>query len=224
MKLVDQVHFILAQHHKDSDKSGWISGLNEKEVQLHPTRGGLRIGKHLNERQANQPFDEHLEWDRDGQYFHYLTKWMDALNHVSQVTGKSIYNQWALELAKVTHAAFTYTPATGGAKRMYWKMSIDLSRPLVDSMGQHDPLDGLITYQQLKATATLFPDTPTELNLEAEIADMLAICAGQKWATQDSLGIGGLLLDAYKLMQLINTHHLNETNRLLSLLDDIRLN
>ena len=28
---------------------------------------------------------------------------------------------------------------------MYWKLSIDLSRPLVASMGQHDPLDGLVT-------------------------------------------------------------------------------
>lgn len=38
---------------------------------------------------------------------------------------------------------------------MYWKMSIDLSSPLVPSMGQHDPLDGLITYLQLQATAPL---------------------------------------------------------------------
>jgi hypothetical protein len=41
--------------------------------------GGLRIGKPLKERGANEPIDESLEWDRDGQYFHYLTKWMHAL-------------------------------------------------------------------------------------------------------------------------------------------------
>ena len=36
---------------------------------------------------------------------------------------------------------------------MYWKMSIDLSRPLVASMGQHDPLDGFVTCAELDATA-----------------------------------------------------------------------
>ena len=43
--------------------------------------------------------------------------------------------------------------ATARRKRMYWKLSIDLSRPLVASMGQHDPLDGLVTCAQLEATA-----------------------------------------------------------------------
>ena len=41
------------------------------------------------------------------------------------------------------------------------------------------------------------------------------------WVTQDPLGISGLLTDAYKLVQLIDSHHLSETNKLLSLLDDI---
>jgi len=31
-------------------------------------------GKALNERGADEPVDEHLEWNRDGQYFHYLTR------------------------------------------------------------------------------------------------------------------------------------------------------
>jgi len=35
---------------------------------------------------------------------------------------------------------------------MYWKMSIDLSYPLVVSMGHQAPLDGFITYNQLQAT------------------------------------------------------------------------
>ena len=100
-------------------------------------------------------------------------------------------------------------------------MSIDLSRPLVDSMGQHDPLDGLITHQQLEATAKLFPETPSEPGLKAEIEDMAAMCAGGNWFTEDSLGIGGLLTDAYMLVQLIDTHHLHETARLESVLRDI---
>ncbi len=223
LKLVDQVHLMLGKHHRDSEHSGWLSGLDDEQARLHPTRGGLRIGKRLNERQANEAFDDRLEWDRDGQYFHYLTKWMHALNRVSQATGKSIYNQWALELARVVHAAFCYTPVTGGFKRMYWKMSIDLSRPQVESMGQHDPLDGLITYQQLEATAKGLAETAEELSLKTEIKDMVAMCTGGNWATEDPLGIGGLLTDAYRLVQLIDAHHLHETSRLESLLHDIEL-
>jgi hypothetical protein len=221
LALVDQVHLTLGKHHRDSEHCGWLTGLDEEQARLHPTRAGLRIGKHLNERQAAEAFDEQLEWDRDGQYFHYLTKWMHALNQVSQVTGKSIYNQWALELAKVAHAAFCYTPARGGGKRMYWKMSIDLSRPQVDSMGQHDPLDGLITCMQLAATAKSFPETPTELNLDTEIEELTAMCASGSWATEDPLGIGGLLIDAHTLVQLIAANQLHEMTRLESLLADI---
>ena len=223
LNLVDQVHRTLGRHRKDSVRSGWLSGLDEEQAQLHPTRGGLRIGKRLDERQPGEPVDESLEWNQDGQYFHYLTKWMHALNSVSRDTGIGIYNQWALELARVAHAAFTYTPSTGGTKRMYWKMSIDLSRPLVDSMGQHDPLDGLVTCLQLEATAKRFPETTAALSLTAVIEELLAMCAGRNWATEDSLGIGGLLTDAYKLVQLIDIHQLHETARLESLLRDIEL-
>lgn len=199
LNLVDQVHLTLGRHRKDSLRSGWLSGLDEEQAQQHPTRGGLRIGKQLDERQVGESVDEALEWDRDGQYFHYLTKWMHALNRVSEVTGKSIYKQWALELARAAHAAFTYTPARGETPRMYWKMSVDLSRPLISSMGQHDPLDGLITYRQLQATAKHFSDLPSAFNLDTEIAELHAMCAGHHWVTEDPSGIS----DAYKLVQLI---------------------
>ena len=53
--LVDQVHQILGHHRKDSTQSGWLSGLDEQQARLHPTRGGLRIGKRLNERQFDEP-------------------------------------------------------------------------------------------------------------------------------------------------------------------------
>jgi len=221
LELVDQVHQILGRHRKDSVHSGWISGLDEDQARQHPTAGGLRIGKRLDERQPGEPVNTELEWEQDGQYFHYLTKWMHALDCVSRDTGKGIYNRWALELARVAHTAFTYAPVTGGTKRMYWKMSIDLSRPLVDSMGQHDPLDGLITYQQLEATAMQFPETPPGFRLRTEIEAMDAMCQGQTWATEDALGIGGLLSDAYKLVQLTDIHYRNETTRLEALLRDI---
>jgi len=220
IKLVNQVHHTLG---KNRENDNWLSGLSDEEARLHPTLGGLRIGKSLNERQANEPFDDRLEWERDGQYFHYLTKWMHALNCLSRVTRNAIYNQWAMELAQVSHAAFTYTPDNSDVKKMFWKMSIDLSHPLVDSMGQHDPLDGLITYQELEASAKLFPETSKKISLKVEIEELIATCSGHNWATSDSLGMGGLLTDAYRLVQLIFSDQLHETSKLELLLRDIDL-
>jgi hypothetical protein len=218
LSLVDQVHNILGRHRKDDLRTGWISGLNEEEGKMHPTKGGLRIGKKINERKPSDPYDERLEWDQDGQYYHYLTKWMHALNRVSRVTGNSTYNMWAIELAKTAHARFTYVPLSGGQKCMYWKMSIDLSYPLVQSMGHHDPLDGFITYIQLQATAAKDYEKPAP-DLNSEIADMADICEGKNWVTDDPLGIGGLLCDAYKLAQLIINENFEQTGLMENLLD-----
>ena len=219
LRLVDQVHHILGRHREDDPRTGWISGLDEREGKRHPTKGGLRIGKEMNERRPTDPFDERLEWDRDGQYYHYLTKWMHALNRVSRVTGDSTYNTWAMELAKTAHARFTYGPSSGGQKHMYWKMSIDLSDPLVPSMGHHDPLDGFITYNQLQATAAKDSKKSERVDLKAEIADMANICKGKNWVTDDPLGIGGLLGDAYKVAQLIIHRYFEQTDLLEILLD-----
>ncbi len=141
-KLVDQVHFTLGQHRDDDNQKGWISGLPDKKGMKHPTIGGLRIGKSLPERKPHELFDENLEWERDGQYFHYLTKWMHALNRMTEMTGEYHYNIWAIELAKTAFEKFTYIEPNSGQRLMYWKMSTNLSRPLVSSMGQHDALDG----------------------------------------------------------------------------------
>lgn len=219
-RLVSQVHKVLGRHREDDSRLGWISGLDEQKGEQHPTQGGLRIGKELEERGMDEPYDEHLEWERDGQYFHYLTKWMCALNCLARVTGDSGYNRWAVELANTVHSRFTYTPWGGGPKRMYWKMSIDLSYPLVASMGQHDPLDGLITYLQLQATAVKLADHHAESPLGTEIAEMTAMCEGMTWTTDDPLGIGGLLSDACRLAQLMNSTNLRESDRLVSLLRD----
>jgi hypothetical protein len=218
LQLVDQVHTVLGRHRDDDPRTGWISGLNEKEGGMHPTRGGLRIGKGMKERRPDDPYDEQLEWDRDGQYYHYLTKWMHALNQASRVTGDPIYRRWAIELAKTAHAGFTYVPSSGGRKRMYWKMSIDLSYPLVSSMGHHDPLDGLITYLQLQATAPKAPKKSAGLDLSAEITDMAALCEGKRWETDDPLGLGELLCGAYKLAQLILIEGLEQADLLDALL------
>jgi hypothetical protein len=173
----------------------------------------------MNERKPAEPFDEGLEWDRDGQYFHYLTKWMHALNRVSRVTGDSTYNIWATELAKAAHAKFTYVPLSGRQKRMYWKMSIDLSYPLVPSMGHHDPLDGLITYNQIQAAVAKDSEKSMPLDLTAEISDLAKICEGKSWVTDDPLGIGGVLGDAYKVAQLIINGYFEHIDLLGVLLD-----
>ncbi|HEY6007331.1 MAG TPA: hypothetical protein VIU40_03345 [Geobacteraceae bacterium] len=218
LQLVDQVHHVLGRHRSDDPRSGWISGLNDAEGEVHPTRGGLRIGKRLNERGPGVPSDERLEWERDGQYYHYLTKWMHALNRVSRVTGDPACAGWALELAQSAHAAFVPPSSQGGVPRMYWKMSIDLTRPLVSSMGQHDPLDGYVTYSELQASATAFGLSPGA-GLAAEIAEMAALCRGGEWATEDPLGIGGLLCDAWRCAQLTEMGAFRDTSLLESVVD-----
>ncbi len=219
LHLIDQVHFILGRHRDDDPRTGWISGLSEQEGRAHPTKGGLRIGKGMNERGPGDPYDEQLEWDRDGQYYHYLTKWMHALNRASRVTADPTCNRWAMELAKTAHARFTYVPSSGGQKRMHWKMSIDLSYPLVASMGQHDPLDGFITYLQLQSTAEKDPARSTRPDLSPEIKDMADICERKSWVTDDPLGIGELLSAACKLAQLIMIEGFDQTDLLDALLD-----
>ena len=197
LRLVDQVHHELGRHRSDDRRTGWLSGRPSDEAEVHPTIAGLRIGKALPERAVNEPLQSDLEWDRDGQYFHYLTKWMHALDQMSRYTHRPVFNTWARELATTAHRAFTR--GRPGEERMIWKASIDLSRALVGSMGQHDPLDGVVTSLQLDATAEALGVTPSLGTATAAFTRMLE---REHLATGDALGIGGLLFDAYRLAQL----------------------
>jgi hypothetical protein len=172
LRLVSQVHEVLGAHRVD---------------EAHPTAQGLRIGKPLPERQPHEPYDPELEWERDGQYYHYLTKWMHALQRTASATDDERYRRWAAELAQAAHRAFAYP--VGAPKAMHWKMSVDLSRPLVPSMGAHDPLDGLVE--------------AASLCLERETRELAAICEGRRWATNDPLGAGALLVAALRLAGLV---------------------
>jgi len=201
-RLVDQVHHVLGRHRPEGPQNGWISGLSEAEGELHPTRGGLRIGKQLKERAPDEPSDERLEWERDGQYYHYLTKWMHALHCVSRVTGDVTYLRWAVELAQTAHASFCYPATPDGSKSLHWKMSTDLTRPLVRSMGQHDPLDGFVVCSELQSAARSF-DTEPLPELGREIEELAGMCRGKDLATDDALGVGGMLCDLTTLEQLI---------------------
>ena len=166
------------------------------------TAGGLRIGKPLKERQADEPIDERLEWDRDGQYFHYLTKWVHALCQAGFATGNTAYARWAVELGEAAFAGFVRRSGSGQVIGLYWKMSTDLSRPLVPAMGMHDALDGFITFREAQHAAASAHAGANDLS--AAIESLSALCQRRNWMTDDPLGIGGLLFDACRLIRLIN--------------------
>jgi len=212
--LVDQVHAVLGRHRSDDHRSGWISGLEQEEGRAHPTAGGLRIGKPLPERSKDAPYDEQLEWEREGQYYHYLTKWMLALLRSYQMTQNESYLKWAAELAHTAYEHFTYQTAYG-IRRMYWKMSTDLSYPLVTSMGQHDALDGYVVYRLLEEA--LDQAGISELTLQKEIEGLWQMLGSMQMATQDALGIGGLLSDA----ALLSSLHSQATQRERTLIEEM---
>ena len=200
--LIDQVHRVLGRYRDDDSRSGWISGLDEQSGHRHPTAGGLRIGKPLKERQPGEPLDEQLEWDRDGQYFHYLTKWIHALCQAGTIIGNSEYVRWAAELADRAFKRFACKSRSGEVLGLSWKMSIDLSRALVPAMGLHDALDGFISFREAQHATTQMAMNAELPDLSAAIHSLSALCQDRDWTTDDPLGLGGLLFDACRLCRL----------------------
>jgi hypothetical protein len=201
--LIEQVHRVLGRYRDDDMRSGWISGLDEQAGRLHPTAGGLRIGKPLMERSANEVLDERLEWDRDGQYFHYLTKWIHALCQAAFVTSDVKYALWAVELGEAAFKGFVRRSGSGRVVGVYWKMSTDLSRPLIPAIGLHDALDGFITFREAQHALAKSPIHAGVAALSPAIKSLSALCQHRDWTTDDPLGLGGLLFDARRLCQLI---------------------
>lgn len=194
LKLIDQVHSVLGRHRPDDERSGWISGLSENEGKLHPTSGGLRIGKKLPEKPPDEPFNQQLEWNRDGQYFHYLTRWFNALLQALAETKEKTYGLWAAELLE---AGSKFVDENGGFYKMFWKMNIDLSEPVVKTMGAHDPLEGLV------CTLSAMENVPeTQPGLQPLKKQMKTLCRGMDWFSTDALGIGGLLLNTTRVSEL----------------------
>ncbi len=191
--LVDQVHHVLGRHRADDPRQGWLSGLDGEEAEAHPTRGGLRIGKPGPERGADERYDARGEWDRDGQYLHYLTQWMHALHRLAEDTGVQQFSAWAIELAQAAHAAFSRGGGHAGSGGYAWKMSVDLQRAQVTTSGQHDAIDALVSFLELDAGGR-------SLVRETEAARRMAGAA--TLVTDDALGIGSLLLDACRLARL----------------------
>lgn len=199
LHLVNQVHHVLGRHRPDDPRTGWLSGLDEQAGEGHPTAGGLRIGKALPERLAGAPVDRRLEWERDGQYFHYLTRWMHALLRLHRATGRPEHLRWARELATAAYRGFLRADGPEGP-HLAWKMSVDLSRPLVPTPGHHDALDGWITFLTLEAASEEGDDGLTAPM--AGLREMSGVASGRGWATEDPLGLGGLLVNAWQVAQL----------------------
>jgi Putative neutral zinc metallopeptidase len=220
--LIEQVHRVLGRYRDDDKPSGWISGLDEQAGSRHPTAGGLRIGKPLKERGTDDAFDEKLEWDRDGQYFHYLTKWIHALCQAAFVTKDFVYALWAGELGKIAFERFVPRSGADRVVGVYWKMSTDLSRPLVPALGLHDALDGFITFREAQHALAKSPTNATATDLSSAIESLYALCQHGDWTTDDPLGLGGLLFDAGRLCQLISNKPLGDLRLLEEILDACR--
>ena len=116
--------------------------------------------------------------DRDGQYFHYLTMWLHAL----EVLGRYIpeYRRKGIDLVRQIHEPFLVR-----GHGIIWKMQEDLSAPYPGfGFGALDAFGGYVAYSMLDR----------EL-LVSEIADMLTLIdasAAHLEITQD-LGLGMML-------------------------------
>jgi hypothetical protein len=98
-------------------------------------------------------------------------------------------------------------------------MSTDLSRPLVPAMGLHDVVDGLITFREVQQAMTTM-SVASELHAIAiAIKSLIGLCQRKNWATDDPLGIGGLLFDAWRLCQLFDRNSQADVDLLEALLD-----
>jgi len=173
---VDKVHEVLARHRSDSGRTGWLSGLNESEARMHPTRGGLRSGL------------EGPGSASDEQCFHHLALWMSALERLFRVTGLPNYLTWSQDLAEASYQAFVYQTATG--PRMHSKLSCDLRRTPSAETDPLDPLDGLVTYMRIHNTGGGF---------EEECADFSQILENTDISSREPQALGRMLRDAAEL-------------------------
>lgn len=176
-RLIETVHDVLG---RTRDNRSRLPGATDS----NPLGGGLRIGK----------TDEHGP-DCDGQYHHYLTIWMFALNRMALASGEMDYNRLAVQLARAIHPKFFHDRSTS-RPRIYWKMSMDLSAPLVKSEGNLDPIDGFVVFRLLQATALKAGDGEV---LAEEIADYRRVMdrKGEHFVSSDPLDLGMTLWTAH---------------------------
>ncbi|KAK7746264.1 hypothetical protein SLS53_002223 [Cytospora paraplurivora] len=175
--LVSTVHTILG---RTRDQSTRLPGATDE----NPLGGGLRIGK-----------EDEAGSDGDGQYHHYLTLWMFALNRLSAASAQPEYNDMAISLARAIHPAFVYQ-RDSPRPRMYWKVSMDLSHPLVHSEGNLDPIDGYVIFTLLQRTNG---EGSTALRDEIRDYDKIVKTKWQGYSSSDPLDLGMTLWTAHWL-------------------------
>lgn len=176
-RLIETVHDVLG---RTRDGRSRLPGATD----TNPLGGGLRIGK-----------TDESGPDCDGQYHHYLTVWMFALNRMAKATGDIEYNRQAVALARAIHPRF-FVDRAAKRPRMIWKMSMDLSRPLVSSEGNLDPIDGYVVFRLLQASAKEAGDGDV---LTEEIDDYRRVMQrkGEHFVSQDPLDLGMTLWVAH---------------------------
>ncbi|PYH88666.1 hypothetical protein BO71DRAFT_413920 [Aspergillus ellipticus CBS 707.79] len=124
-RLVQTIHLTLAHTRSGHPLPG--------STPSNPLGGGLRISK-------SSATD-------DGQYHHYLTLWMFALNRLSKATRNPMYNNQAIALARAIHPRFFVRG------RMVWKMDVALEEVLVSGEGGLDPFAGRVVFGLLRDAA-----------------------------------------------------------------------
>jgi len=179
---LDQADALIKDVHDTLGKDRSLKERLGKSTDARPLLGGLRIGK----------VDPEGTSDGDGQYFHYLTKWMYALNKMSAVKNEPKYNEWAVDLAKVAHDGFIQGANTD-RPRMFWKMSIDLSYPHVDSEGNLDPFDGYVTYRSIQENTT----DPDALKNQIRTFEKMVMSKYPRYRSNDPLDLGEALWIAH---------------------------
>ncbi|CAJ2513625.1 Uu.00g017440.m01.CDS01 [Anthostomella pinea] len=170
-RLAETVHSVLG---RTRDGSARLPRATDAE----PLNGGLRIGK----------MDEEGP-DCDGQYHHYLTLWMFALNRLAQATEEPKWNVLAVQLAKAIHPHFMVN--RHGRESMVWKMSTALSAPLMANKGHLDDVFGFVVYQLLQQTSIQFGYSAAADSLDADIEQYGGIMDGApKSLNGDPLDLG----------------------------------
>jgi hypothetical protein len=92
---------------------------------------------------------------------------------------------------------------SGEIAGVYWKMSTDLSRPLVAATGLHDTLDGFITFREAQHAIANTPTIAGAPDLGPAIEALSVLCRHRDWTSDDPLVLGGLLFDACRLYRLM---------------------
>lgn len=171
-QLVKRVHDVLGY---TRDGTARLSGATDAE----PLGGGLRIGK----------LSAHGS-DCDGQYHHYLTLWMFALNRLALATGEKEYNQLAVQLAKAIHPRFVIRTEGQATPQMVWKVSTEMKEVLVPSEGHLDAATGFVVYRLLQRTAEHMHGPPGTLSNEIADYRLLMSRAERLRPSRDPLDLG----------------------------------